>query len=203
VRTLADLPVPHTSAAHAALEVATAYCSPALLQHSQRSYLWAAARGLDLGLDVDYELLYVASLLHDVGLVRQFDNVSLSFDEAGAHVAWVFAAGAGWSLARRTRAAEVIIRHMWDEVDPAEDAEGHLLEVGTAIDISGRDPDLWSPQLRAEILAAHPRLDLAPEFTACFADQARRKPDSSAAAAVRGGIAERIARNPLDAGAGS
>ena len=57
---------------------------------------------------------------------------------------------------------------------------------------------LWAPSLRAEILAAHPRLDLVAEFTACFRDQARRKPDSSAAAAVRSGIADRIAANILD-----
>jgi hypothetical protein len=87
---------------------------------------------------------------------------------------------------------------MWDSVDPASDAEGHLLEVGTAIDISGRDPGLWAPSLREEVVDAHPRLDLVAEFTACFADQALRKPASSAAAAVRRGIAERIAANILD-----
>ncbi|MDT4915892.1 MAG: hypothetical protein QOH89_592, partial [Pseudonocardiales bacterium] len=44
----------------------------------------------------------------------------------------------------------------------------------------------------------YPRLDLAERFTACFRDQAERKPDSSAAAAVRSGIAERLAGNLLD-----
>jgi hypothetical protein len=87
---------------------------------------------------------------------------------------------------------------MWESVDPAFDAEGHLLEVGTALDISGRDPDLWAPELRDEVLAAHPRLDLVTEFLACFRDQAARKPESSAAAAIRGGIDRRLAANPLD-----
>ncbi len=195
---LDDVPVPATPSAHLALEVATAYCSPALLEHSRRAYLWSAARGLDLGLDVDLELLFVASMLHDVGLVPQFDNATLSFDESGAHVAWVFAAGAGWPVERRLRVGEVIIRHMWDSVDPAEDVEGHLLEVGTGFDISGRDPHLWDAGLVAEVLALHPRLDLATEFARCFADQAARKPTSSAADAVRSGIGERIAANPLD-----
>ena len=142
-----------------------------------------------MGIAFDEELLYVAAMLHDIGLVTAFDNATVSFDEAGGNVAWMFAAGAGWPLERRVRLSEIIVRHMWDSVDPAFDAEGHLLEVGTAIDISGRDPALWAPELRAEVLAAHPRLDLVAEFTACFADQARRKPDSSAAAAVRSGIA--------------
>ena len=86
-------------------------------------------------------------------------------------MAWMFAAGAGWPVSRRVRLSEVIVRHMWDSVDPAFDAEGHLLEVGTALDISGRDPGLSAPELRAEVLAVHPRLDLVAESTACFADQ--------------------------------
>jgi hypothetical protein len=42
---LTDLEIPVTSACCAALEVATACCSPALLNHSVRAYLWAA--GMD------------------------------------------------------------------------------------------------------------------------------------------------------------
>jgi hypothetical protein len=86
---------------------------------------------------------------------------------------------------------------MWDDVDPALDPEGHLLERATSLDISGRRLDEWPAPLRAEVLAAWPRLDLAERFTACFADQAARKPDSAAAAAMRSGLVERIAANPL------
>src|SRR5688572_22985581 len=39
---LNDLNVPVTPACRAAVDVATAYCSPELLNHSVRSYLWAA-----------------------------------------------------------------------------------------------------------------------------------------------------------------
>jgi hypothetical protein len=53
--------------------------------------------------------------------------------------------------------------------------------------------------LRAEVLAAYPRLGLATEFTACLEGQARRKPDGRAAGLVRAGLAARLAANPLDA----
>ena len=82
-----------------------------------------------MGIAFDEELLYVAAMLHDIGLVTAFDNATVSFDEAGGNVAWMFAAGAGWPLERRVRLSEVIVRHMWESVDPAFDAEGHLLEV--------------------------------------------------------------------------
>jgi len=195
---LADIVIPDTRAARGALEVATAYCSPALLNHSVRAYLFAAAYGATNGVAFDDELLYVASMMHDIGLVKEFDSHTVPFEEAGGHVAWVFAAGAGWPAERRVRASEIIVRHMWDKVDPGEDPEGYLLELSTALDISGRRPEDFPAELRAEVLERHPRLGIGPEFTACFVDQAARKPDSLAGRFVRAGVAERIAANPLD-----
>jgi hypothetical protein len=110
----------------------------------------------------------------------------------------VVGAGAGWPEERRQRAHEVIVRHMWDAVDVDADPEGHLLEVATGLDISGRNPQWWPEELRADVLEQIPRLGLAAEFTACFRSQAGRKPQSSAAAAIAGGIADRIDANPLD-----
>jgi hypothetical protein len=195
---LTDLEIPETPACRAALEIATAYCSPALLNHSVRAYLWAAGYGLAQGIVFDAELLYVSAMLHDLALVKEFDNHTLPFEEAGGHVAWVFAAAAGWPLERRRRAAEVIVRHMWDVVDVATDPEGHLLELSTGMDISGRHTEAIPPDLRAEVLARYPRLGLAEEFIAAFEDQATRKPQCLAAKFVRNGLAARLAANPLE-----
>ena len=114
---LSELELPDTPACRAALEVATAYATPALLNHSVRSYLWAAGYASTRGIRFDAELLYVAAMLHDLSLVPAFDNFSLPFEEAGGHLAWVFGAGAGWPPDRRRRVSEVIVRHMWDRVD--------------------------------------------------------------------------------------
>ena len=92
---------PVSAAATAALAVATEYCSPALLNHSVRSYLWAAEYARRHDIEVDHELLYVAAVLHDLGLVAPFDSHLIEFEHAGGHVAWVFAAGAGWPVGRR------------------------------------------------------------------------------------------------------
>jgi HD domain len=194
---LTEIPIPSSPAARAAAEVLAQYSAPALVNHCVRSYLFAAALGSIEGLEFDHELLYVASLLHDIGLEPAFDSHTMPFEDAGGHVAWVFAAAAGWPADRRTRAAEIIVAHMRG-ADPSVDSEGHLLEDATGLDISGRDLDRWPRELVVEILAAYPRLDLAARFIACFRDQADRKPDSSAAGAVRSGIADRLAVNPLE-----
>ncbi|GHA81690.1 cyanamide hydratase [Streptomyces tendae] len=195
------LPVPGTAAAAAALDVATAHLSPALLNHSLRAYFWAAARGTADGVPFDPELLYVAALFHDIGLVPVFDSHTVAFEEAGGHVARVFAAGAGWPAERRARLSDVIVRHMWPRVDVATDPEGHLLARATATEIVGTEADAYPPRFRDEVLDRCPRLDLAASFLACFQDQAKRKADSSAAGAVRSGLADRVAVNPLDSSA--
>jgi len=191
------LPEP-TPATTAAREVVVRYSSPALVNHCDRSYLWSASLGRIEGVAYDAELLYVVSMLHDLGLVAAFDNHLAPFEDAGGDVAWVFGAGAAWPAERRDRIKEIIVRHMWSEVDPALDAEGHLLCEGTSLDISGRNVDTWPADFRAEVLERHPRLTLNAEFMACFENQARRKPGCAAAAAVASGMAGRVAANPLE-----
>ncbi len=195
---LQDLTMPDSASCRAATEVAAAYCTPALFNHSVRSYLWAAGHAQSNGIAFDAELLYVAALLHDLGLVEQFDNHGLSFEVAGGHLAWVFGAASGWPVPRRVRVSEVIVAHMADGVDVTADPEGHLLAYGTAVDISGRDCTAFPAEFRRSVLESHPRAGLPEKFLACFQNQADRKPHSSPAAALRSGIATRIAANPLD-----
>jgi hypothetical protein len=192
--------VPDTAAATLALEVAERFHSPALVNHCRRSYLWAAEYGRARGIAHDPELLYVSAMLHDLGLVPVFDSATIPFEEAGGAVAWVFGAGAGWDAGRRERAAGVIVAHMADQVDVAVDPEGHLLELATGLDVSGRRPGDWPADFRAEVLERYPRLGLAEEFIGCFEVQARGKPSSTAGRLVAGGFADRVRANPLDAG---
>jgi hypothetical protein len=191
------LPVP-SPATTAAREVVVRYSSAALVNHCERSFFWSAGLGRLKGIPYDAELLYVASMLHDLGLVPAFDNYLAPFEDAGGDVGWVLGAGAGWPAERRDRVKEIIVRHMWQKVDPPADAEGHLLRAGTALDISGRDVDTWPADFRAEVLRRRPRLTLVSEFTAAFENQARRKPGCAAAAAVASGVGARLADNPLN-----
>jgi hypothetical protein len=160
--------------------------------------LWSASLGRLKGIPYDAELLYVASMLHDLGLVPAFDNHLAPFEDAGGDVGWVFGAGAGWPAERRDRVEEIIFRHMWDEVDPALDAEGHLLREGTALDISGHNVDTWPADFRAEVLRRCPRLTLVTEFTAAFKDQARRNPAAQLLPPSRRALVPDWPINPLD-----
>lgn len=189
---------PETPAAAAALSVATRHCSPALLNHCVRSYLWGAMYGKAHGITFDDELYYVSALLHDMGLTEAFDSHRLPFEEAGGQLAWVFGTAAGWPADRAARVEKNIVSHMREDVSPDVDPEAHLLQVATSWEVVGRRPEEFPPEACAEVLARYPRRGFGPEFLVCFTDQARRKPGSAAAASVDNDVAGRIAANPLD-----
>lgn len=201
--TAIELPTVVTATARAAREVARRYCTPSLFHHCARSFVWAALLAQAESITIDAELLYVAAMFHDIGLVPEFDSHTVDFEDAGGHVAAVFAAGAGWQARRGQRLHEIIVRHMWDHVDVALDPEGHLLARSTGLDITGRDAELIPPTVRALVTTRWPRLELADEFTACFDRQAARKPRSSAAVAMRNGLARKLSDNPLGRACGA
>ncbi len=196
---VADFVRPDTPAARGSLALATQYQSAAITAHAIRSWYWAEAFAVMAEIrDVDHELLYVAAILHDIGTVAEYDNVTISYEHAGGHVGVAVTAGAGWAPERRRRVLDVIVRHNWPSVDPGVDVEGHLLEVATGLDISGARPDALPEEFLREVLAAHPRGELAQEFGSCVIDQADRKPTSAARRLVDGGLIEKLQQNPLE-----
>src|ERR1700723_305129 len=163
---------PQTPAATAALSVATRFCTPPLLNHCVRSYLWGAMYASKHGITFDDELLYVSAMLHDIGLTDVFDSHRVAFEEAGGYLAWVFGVAAGWPADRAARATEIIVLHMRGDVSSTADPESHILQVATGWEVVGRRPEEFPAETTAEILARYPRQGFGSEFLACFQDQA-------------------------------
>ncbi|QWS32454.1 HD domain-containing protein [Curtobacterium aetherium] len=178
---------PPTNTAARALDVVRTWSSPALVHHCLRSWVWATLLAPTIDLEPDAELLFVATMLHDLGVAPHFDAVTVPFEVAGGAVGSVFATGAGWPVARATRVAEVIERHMWLSVDPTRDVEGHLLEVATSLDVSGVGMERWDEDDLRAVTAALPRQGFFDAFDGLVTDQAGRKPDSAAARLHRSG----------------
>jgi HD superfamily phosphodiesterase len=172
---------PPTPTAALALDAATRWCSRDLVNHCLRSWVWAVALAERNSIEFDAELLFVATMLHDAGVAEHFDAHAVPFERAGGAVGWTFAAGAGWDAARRQRVFEIIERHMWIAVDPHEDAEGHLLESATSIDVAGAGIDQLDAAFLREVTAALPRGDFSSDFALSIHAQAVRKPTSNAA----------------------
>lgn len=171
---------PPTPVAACALDVVREWSSPALSNHCLRSWAWASLLSTSDGIEIDRELLFVAAMLHDLGVTPSFDAHAVPFEQAGGAVAAVFAAGVGWDAHRRGRVAEIIERHMWRSVDVAQDPEGHLLEVATSLDVSGVGFDRWDASALRDVTARVPRLDFSTAFDGLIHEQAGRKPGTSA-----------------------
>ena len=82
---LRGLPAPDTPLAHDAFDFALEVHSPALANHSVRTYLFARLtadqRGLRPDTDYDDEVLFLACVLHDVGLTEDLAEGTTAFRE--------------------------------------------------------------------------------------------------------------------------
>jgi hypothetical protein len=168
-----------------------------LTNHSFRSYAWSVALANRDDVRYDAELLYVAALLHDIGLVAQFDQGG-SFEDDGAKAAARFAGEQGWTAERREALAEAIRLHMAAEIALDDGPEAYLLWHATGLDVRGHRLGEIDPREVAAVLASYPRLDFKRGFAELFADQAERKPHCQVAELMSGGFADRIAAAPFE-----
>ena len=187
---------PDSRAAREAEELIRAVAPPFLTNHSFRSHFFAVALANRDGVSFDPELLYVAALLHDIGLVEKFDT-GKCFEEDSADAAVRLAAAEGWAAERREELAEAIRLHVATEIDLGDGPEAYLLWHSTGLDVGGDRPGEVSPKTVGAVLAAYPRLDFKEGFTVLIADQADRKTGCWADRAFAAGISDRIAAAPF------
>ena len=189
--------VPDSAVAREAEELVREAAPDFLTNHSFRSYAWSVALANRDDVRYDAELLYVAALLHDIGLVAPFDHGG-SFEDDGAEAAARFAGEQGWTAERREALAEAIRLHMAAEIAIEDGPEAYLLWHATGLDVRGHRLGEIDPREVAAVLASYPRLDFKRGFAELFADQAERKPDCQVAELMRGGFADRIAAAPFE-----
>jgi hypothetical protein len=188
---------PDSRVAREAEDLVRVVAPPFLTNHSFRSHYFAVALGERDGIRFDDELLYVASLLHDIGLVEEFDT-GKCFEEDGADVAKRLALSEGWTAERAEAAAGAIRLHTAVEIALEDGAEAFLLWHSTGLDVAGHRYDEIDSVTVAALLAAYPRLDFKEGFTALVADQAERKSGCWADRAMAAGLRERIAAAPFE-----
>jgi len=193
-----DLKTPDSSLARQVEELLHAAAPPFLTNHSFRSHAWSVALAHRDGIRFDAELLYVAALLHDIGLLAAYDTGSRCFEEDGADVAAGLADAEGWSTERREALAEAIRLHTALEISFGDGAEAYLLWHATGVDVTGHRYGEIDPETLAAVVSDYPRLDFAHGFMELVASQAARKSGCWANRAIKGGLAARIAAAPFE-----
>ena len=191
------MPVPDSSLARRARDRIADAAGPVLLNHSVRCYAWAVELARHDGLEFDPEILYVASMLHDIGLVAPYD-LGGCYEVDGGLAAQRLARESGAADDRARAIYDVIALHNDDVLPPDAAAEVVLLWDSAGTDVTGNRYTDVRPAIIPELLGAYPRLDFKRAFTALLVDQASRKPKCPAVEMIAAGILEEIAQAPFE-----
>lgn len=168
----ARLTPPSSALTRAAVERAERLLTPALLNHSYRTFAFGAALGAVEGRPVDLELLFTAALLHDTGLPTSDRNVD--FTRNSARIAQEVAEQVGLSTAATEIIRTAITLHHSPGVTPGHGPVAYLLSAGAAVDVIGVRSWQLPPDVLASVVGQHPRFGFKREFSAAFRDEAAR-----------------------------
>jgi HD domain len=170
---------PDTRAAREAEQYLRAVSSEPMVHHSLRTYYFS---GIVYELSrvrhaIDREALYVAALMHDVGLFETPRPPNEHcFTVGGAREARRIATEAGWDDARQDRMAVAITTNLNARV-PIEElgVEAHFMRAGGLVEVLAQE---WKvhPDNIAEILARHPRDGFAADALVHVAREAEHNP---------------------------
>jgi hypothetical protein len=180
---ISKIVIPDSAAARRAEQHCREVSPEFLVNHCLRTYLWAQCLAAPCGLRPDAELLWVASLLHDLGLTEPYaggPSDAACFAVRGAEAARSVIAGTGWRQAESDTLAEAIVLHLNVAVDAAHGDEALLLNVATALDVTGLR--LWElhKDTVGAIIERHPRSGMKRQMTACWRREVRGHPGTRA-----------------------
>jgi hypothetical protein len=147
-----------------------------LLNHSVRSYLFA--RALAGAVPYDDELLFLATVLHDVGLTPQAGGPQ-RFEVEGADAAVRFLHGQGLSEERAEIVWDAIALHTSVGIANRKRPEVALAYAGIGIDVSKHGADRLPPGFADEVFEAYPRLDCKRELMDALIEQAHGRPSKA------------------------
>jgi hypothetical protein len=167
-------PAPDSVLTRAAQDEAERRLSPALLNHSYRTFFFAAALGRLEDVPVDAELLFAAAMLHDTGLPS--DRPDVDFSLSSARVAGDLAEQVGLSTAATTTIRNAITLHHSPGVRLDDGPVAYLLSAGAGVDVIGLRSWQLPPDLLSDVVARHPRVGFKREFSRVFAAEAQQVP---------------------------
>jgi hypothetical protein len=170
-----EIRLPATDTAARAREFVERIEAPFLVNHSIRSYLFGTAVAAARGWEYDDELLFLCSVLHDVGLTEE-GNGDHRFEVDGADLAVRFLREQGVPQARTDVVWDAIALHTSPHIAERKGAEIALTRLGIAADVAGAGAGLLPAGFADEVHARFPRLDLEDGLADAVVAQVLAKP---------------------------
>jgi hypothetical protein len=177
---IAGVRIPDSKLAREVTELVRDTESDALFRHSTRVYFWAGLIGRRKGLTFDPELLYAATMFHDVGLTERYRTSRLRFEVDGANAARDLLRRHGIPEGDAARVWTAVALHTTPGVPEFMDPEIALVQAGAAMDVVGRGYELVTDDQREAVVAAFPRgADFGHEFIDELYQGIAHRPDST------------------------
>ncbi|MEV6901764.1 HD domain-containing protein [Amycolatopsis sp. NPDC051372] len=177
--TIAGITVPDTELVAEVTSLIREESTELLFNHSRRVFLFGSLQARALGIDPDPELLYVAALFHDTGLVPPWRSEQQRFEIDGADQAREFLLAHGRPAADADLVWTSIALHTTPEVPYRMAPEIAATTAGVETDVLGLHLDRISADDRAAVTAAHPRPDFKRQILQAFKDGFAHRPDST------------------------
>ncbi len=176
---ITGLEIPETAAVAEATRLIRETTSPLIYHHSRRVFLFSLIHAQRLDLKPDPELLYLAAMFHDAGLLTPFSHVEQRFEVDGADHARKFLLDRGFPATAADTVWTAVALHTTPGIPGRMGPEVATTHLGVLTDVLGLGLDGLDRDQLDEILAAHPRGDFKNEFLRACVDGLRNRPDTT------------------------
>jgi hypothetical protein len=176
---IAGVSVPDSILVADATELVRTTTPELIFNHSRRVFLFGSLQAARAGLQPDAELLYVAALFHDLGLVPPYRGDEQRFELDGADQARAFLASHGFSAADADQVWTAIALHTTPEVPWRMAPVIAATTAGVETDVLGLRLHVLTEDEIAAVVAAHPRPQFKERVLAAFTDGFAGRPDST------------------------
>jgi hypothetical protein len=175
---IGGLSAPDSELARKAASLVERVHSKALLHHVHRTWWFSEFIGRRRGLTYDREALYLASLLHDLGLTQEF-AADKRFEVDGADAASRFLLGNEYPPSKAELVWDAIALHSSADIADRKQPEVALVHFGAHVDVFGLRLEEITPALVDDVIALYPRLGMKAAFSEALAEVARKKPHTA------------------------
>jgi hypothetical protein len=179
IETIAGVRVPDSRIAREATELILDTTTPLIYHHSRRVFLFGTLQSRVLGIEPDAELLYVAALFHDTGLVPPYRGKAQRFELDGADAAKSFLTTSGFSAAEADVVWTAIALHTTPEVPYKMAPVIAATTVGVETDVLGMRLDCLTQDEIDAVTTVHPRPNFKNEILQAFTEGFQDRPETT------------------------
>jgi hypothetical protein len=176
---IAGVEIPETAAVSEATKIIQETTSALIYHHSRRVFLFSLIHAQQLGVTPDPELVYLAAMFHDAGLLTPFSDIKQRFEVDSADHAHKFLLDRGFPAAAAETVWTAIALHTTPGIPDRMAPEIATTYLGVLTDVLGFGLDRLGQEQRDEILAVHPRGDFKNEFLRTYVDGLKNRPETT------------------------